>query len=311
MKHRAIIYGILLSATAACAQTNPQAPAADTPLTIPNVSPTAESSTSDAPDAPTPSAASQIDVVTVAHDSLHQTGKPSGNCNLLRSMAMVTYNPDQPGGKLPPPCAELVSPYQRFLSTKIVIPLTWQEKGYLALHQWSDPSNLMTIAGVSAINIAADSSTAYGPGMKGWATLTGVSLSQDATGEFFGTFVIPSLTHQDPRYFRLGKGSIPRRIANAVSQTYVAYGDDGHRMPNYGVILTYPIASVISNLYVPGIESNARSTTRRVAVGYALEPVNNLVTEFVPDLAKRIRIRIIFVQNILNNIAVTPAGPQP
>lgn len=275
-------------------------------LSVPTVS--LESGSQQLPDAPSTVAATPLsDVVVIAQSSAKQSGKTPADCNFLRSLKMESYDPNKPG-ETPPPCAALVSPYQRFLSTDVVIPLTWQQKGYLALHQWADPSNLMTIAGVSAINIAADSSTAYGPGFHGWATLTGVSLLQDATGEFFGTFAIPSLTHQDPRYYRLGRGSIPHRIANAVSQTYVGNRDGGGRMPNYGILLGYPFATEISNLYVPGIETDARSTTKRIFVGYALEPINNIVTEFVPDVAKHIHIRIIFVQNILNNIAASPSG---
>ena len=330
MKRRVAIYGMLLSAMAACAsvyaqtssQTNSQANSQTnsqtnssldpptSPISTPIVSLPTHPSSDDLPDAPsaTPTAP-PINVVFAAHESLQQSGERPKDCNVIRSMAMVSYDPHN-SDKMPPPCAELVYPYQRFLSTDVVIPLTWQQKGYLALHQWIDPSNLMTIAGISAISIAADSHTAYGPGVGGWATLTGVSLLQDATGEFFGNFAIPSLTHQDPRYLRMGKGSIPRRIGHAVSQTYVGNRDGGGRMPNYGVLLTYPIASEISNLYVPGIESDARSTTKRIFIGYALEPTNNLVSEFVPDLARHIHIRIIIVQRVLNNIAAAPGGPQ-
>ena len=67
--------------------------------------------------------------------------------------------------------------------------------------------------------------------------------------------------------------------------------------------LTYPISAEISNLYVPGIHTNAASTVARVFTGYALDPTNNLLTEFLPDVASRIHVRIIFVQRILNNIA--------
>ncbi|WP_263366326.1 hypothetical protein [Edaphobacter bradus] len=310
MKRWAIIYGVLVSAAAARAQSYAPLNLPPSPLTIPLVSLSSDSTSDSLPDAPSASATRQTDVVIAAHHSFKTTGNAPGNCNLARSIQLIPYDVNQPG-KVPPPCAELISPYQRFLDTEIVIPLTWQQKGYLAMHQFSDPSNLLTIVGISAINIGVDSHTAYGPGLKGWGKLTGVSLLQDATGEFFGAFAIPSLTHQDPRYYRMPKASIPRRLGHAVAQTYVAYSDDGRRMPNYGVILTYPIASEISNLYVPGIQSDGRSTAKRILIGYALEPVNNLVSEFVPDVARRVHVRIIFVQNILNNIAAAPAGPQP
>ena len=54
----------------------------------------------------------------------------------------------------------------------------------------------------------------------------------------------------------------------------------------------------------------AASTVARIFTGYALDPVNNLLTEFLPDVASRVHIRIIFVQRILNNIAST-ATPSP
>ncbi len=71
-------------------------------------------------------------------------------------------------------------------------------------------------------------------------------------------------------------------------------------MPNYAVLLTYPISAEISNLYVPGIQSNAASTGKRILTGYALDPINNLLTEFLPDIASRIHVRVIVVQRILN-----------
>ena len=40
----------------------------------------------------------------------------------------------------------------------------------------------------------------------------------------------------------------------------------------------------------------------------ALDPVNNIINEFLPDVAKRIHVRIIFVQQILNNVAATQGG---
>ena len=76
-------------------------------------------------------------------------------------------------------------------------------------------------------------------------------------------------------------------------------------MPNYAVLFTYPIGAELSNLYVPGIQSDGASTAKRILTGYALDPVNNLLTEFLPDIASRIHVRIIVVQRILNNIAST------
>jgi hypothetical protein len=246
--------------------------------------------------------AARNNVVAVAEASFQQTGDGVKTCNAFRAMKLISLRPNPVTG-VRKSCSELVYPYQQFLSTNVIIPMTWQQKGYLAVHNLADPANFGTIVGISAITVGIDSHSAYGPGLKGFGKTVGVSLLQDTTGQFFGAFAIPSLVHQDPRYFRMPQASIPRRIVYCISRTYVSRHDDGTPMPNYATLLTYPISAGISNLYVPGIHADASSTVARIATGIATDPVNNLLTEFLPDVASRFHIRIVFVQRILNNIA--------
>ena len=260
------------------------------------------------PDAPSELHGQQEAVVAVAEASLKASGKSTPSCSVLGSMKAIYIDTTRVDG-VRGPCSELIYPYQRFLSTDIAIPLTWQQKGYLALHDLTNPANLGTIAGISAITIGINAHTAYGPGWKGFGKIAGVTLLQDATGEFFGTFLIPSIAHQDPRYYRMPHASIPRRIVYAISRTAISRSDDGRSIPNYGTLLVYPIGAEISNLYVPGVHSDGPSTVARIAIGLATDPANNLLAEFLPDVARRIHVRIIFVQRIINNVATGEAMP--
>jgi hypothetical protein len=222
-------------------------------------------------------------------------------------MKVVYFNPnryDQP----PKPCSELIYPYQRFLTTDVVIPMTWQKKGYLALHDLTDPANFGTILGISAITVGADSHSAYGPGMKGFGKSVGVSLLQDATAQFFGAFAIPVIARQDPRYFRMPHAPIRKRILYSLSRTVISRSDSGHSMPNYATLLNYPIGAELANFYVPGIHRDAASTSVRIVTGYGLDPANSLLNEFLPDVASRVHVRVIFVQRILNNVASGNSG---
>lgn len=316
--HRAVILGVLFSIGSAVAQTaGPTTAAPDLietsglsyPLsTLPLVAtpPAAEEPSDDLPDSP--GAVQMNDAVAVGKTSLRAEGKDQKPCNLRGAIWTIYYDPkkmDQP----PPRCSELVYPYQRFLDTNVPIPLSWKQKGYLAVHYTTDPASVGTIVGIAGINIALDSHTAYGPGWKGFGQLAGVSLLQNATAEFFGTFAVPSLTHQDPRYFRQPNKPFKKRILYAISRSYISRSDDGRAIPNYGVFATYPIVAELGNLYVPGIQSDGASTAKRILTGYALDPVNNLVNEFLPDMASHIHVRIIFFQQILNNLAVSGNGP--
>jgi hypothetical protein len=292
---RLLTTGLLLSAMTAFAQTR-LLTVPETPAPFPDSTPT------ELPDAPDPAQAHQDNVVAVAEASFKATGDGVRPCNVFRAMKLIYFNPNR-YDQVPKPCTDLIYPYQRFLTTDVVIPMTWQQKGYLALHDLTDPSNFGTILGISAITVGADSHSAYGPGLKGFGKSVGVSLLQDATAQFFGAFAIPVLAHQDPRYFRMPHAPLSKRILYSVSRTVISRSDSGHSMPNYATLLNYPIDSELANFYVPGIHPDAASTFTRIFTGYGLDPVNNLLNEFLPDVASRIHVRVIFVQRILNNVA--------
>jgi|HubBroStandDraft_6_1064221.scaffolds.fasta_scaffold77375_3 hypothetical protein len=203
----------------------------------------------------------------------------------------------------PPPCIP-EDPIKPFVTSVHIQPLTSAQKGTLALRDFLDPFNFITIAGYSAIATAVDPESAYGPGFKGFAKQTGYGLLQDAQGEFFQTYVISSLAHQDPRYHRIPTASVKRRLWHAIEHTYVSQHDDGTRMLNYATLGTYVISAELSNLYVPGIQTDSASTAKRIGIGIATDPAGAIVAEFLPDVAKRIHIHIVFVQQILNQAMV-------
>jgi hypothetical protein len=205
----------------------------------------------------------------------------------------------------PPP---LVNFYQRFINGPEVKPLTPKEKARLAVRNVLDPFNAITIGASAASAIGSDSHSAYGPGIPGFWRYTGVSYTEDLTSEFFGTFLVPSIFHQDPHYHRMPHSPIPRRILNAIIQVGWTKSDSGKGIPNYSSLIAAPIDAEIANLYVPGIETDLPSSAARVVTGYALAPTDNFVTEFLPDVARHIHVQIVFVQQLINQVS-NPGGP--
>jgi hypothetical protein len=229
------------------------------------------------------------------------------------SPAMARLYADNPSPENPaelPSCSPppLINWYNRFINGPDVRALTPKEKARLAVRNLLDPFNAVTILGNAAITIGANSHSDYGPGMPGFARYVGVSYSEDMTGEFFGTFLIPSVMHQAPHYHRLPNASIPHRIRHAILQVAWTQGDNGEGMPNYANILGFGIEDEIANLYVPGRETNAEASASRYAIGFGLAPIDNFITEFLPDVAKHIHVRVVIVQRIINQVARTE-GP--
>ncbi len=242
--HRVLTTGLLLSAMTAFAQIQPPT-VPETPAHLP------DSDSTELPDAPDPAQATQENVVAVAEASFKATGGRAHSCGVFTAMKVLYVDPSR--YDVPKPCTELIYPYQRFLTSNIVIPMTWQQKGYLALHDLSDPVNFGTILGISAITVGANSHSAYGPGLKGFGKSVGVSYLQDATAQFFGAFAIPVIVHQDPRYFRMPHAPFAKRVVYSISRTVVSRSDSGPRMP--------PRPSPASSPATPSIPSTASSTS--------------------------------------------------
>jgi hypothetical protein len=198
--------------------------------------------------------------------------------------------------------------YARFTTGPDVKPMTVEEKGRLAVVNVMDPFNLLTIFGTAAISIAANSHTLYGPGVHGWAESSGVSFTQDMTGQFFGTFLIPSITHTDPHYHRRPDMTLGHRIWHCVYQTFWQRADNRKETFNYSQIFTPAIGIALSNLYVPGLQTHFSADAERYGVDLATAPIDNFITEFVPSIAARIHTHVVFLERIINRVAVNGPG---
>jgi hypothetical protein len=276
----------------------------------------------DLPDAPSPA----------AHEKARESGKvpPQENCELRNAAATMaataavraddvaekvgpaeTASPRIVGVTLCVPHLPMINWYARFVSGPQVKALTPMQKAHLAGRNLVDPYNILTIVGISAITVAIDSHRAEGPGMQGFANNVGVSFTQDMVGEFFGTFLIPSIAHQDPHYHRMPEASIKRRVFHCVEQIAWTQGDNGRGMVNYGDLLGFALENRVNNFYVPGQETDLRANLTRYGTSLALAPIDNFITEFVPDLASRLHVRVVIVQRIINQVARTEGAPAP
>ncbi|HVT96304.1 MAG TPA: hypothetical protein VHE33_02280, partial [Acidobacteriaceae bacterium] len=148
----------------------------------------------------------------------------------------------------------------------------------------------------------------YGPGFMGWAKLSGVTLTEDMTDEFVGTFLIPSIDHQDPHYHRMPNASMPRRILHAAVQPFWTQSDTGKGMVNYSTVVGSFIEEAVNVSYVPYQQMGWGPAAARISIGWASAPIGNYVTEFVPDLASHVNLRVVFLQRIVDRVARESVG---
>jgi hypothetical protein len=140
------------------------------------------------------------------------------------------------------------------------------------------------LAGIDAgIGQAENSNPGYNQGLKGFGRRYGANYGDNFDGNFWGNAVLPSLLHQDPRYFRLGHGSILHRTLYSISTSLRTRGDDGKWQPAYSNLLGNLIGGSVSNLYYPDGDRGLYPTLRRsLSITYQ-GTLGGLLQEFYPD----------------------------
>lgn len=161
-------------------------------------------------------------------------------------------------------------------------PMTAGQKFRLALRTSIDPVTFAADGITAAIEQSQGYLSGYGTGAEGYAKRFGAAYADDVVGTFIGSAVLPSILHQDPRFFYKANGSVGSRALYAISTVVICRGDNGRWQPNYSNIFGNLIAAGISNLYYPESDrNNAGVTVQNALVGTAEGAITALLQEFV------------------------------
>jgi Carboxypeptidase regulatory-like domain len=163
---------------------------------------------------------------------------------------------------------------------KNAVPLTPKLKFRMAYKVSVDPVSIFGAAFIAAINQAADR-PGYQQGWEGYGQRFGQVYADGVTDIMFGGAILPSLLHQDPRYFYQGTGSVKSRMLHAMSYPFVCKGDNGRLQPNYSTVGGDIASSALSNLYYPKSDRGWAPTFQSVGVATAERTASTLFQEFV------------------------------
>jgi hypothetical protein len=166
-------------------------------------------------------------------------------------------------------------------------PLTSRQKFGLAFRSATDPFTFVLTGVDAGINQLQDDYHGYGQGMAGYSKRFAASYVDTFDGTMLGNAVLPSLFHQDPRYFRKGTGSIMSRIGYAAFSTLRCKGDNGRWQPSFSNILGNVAAGGISNLYYPQEDRGAGLTFQRAFTVTAEGVLGAMILEFWPDVSRK------------------------
>jgi hypothetical protein len=166
------------------------------------------------------------------------------------------------------------------------LPLSSGQKFRLFFKSAFDPWPFGLAAAVAGIGQAQDSTPEWRGGMQGYAKRFGAGYSDYFLGNFFGNAVLPSLLHEDPRYFQKGSGKPIKRVLWAAASTVWCKRDKGGWGPNWANVGGNLIGSAIGRVYYPAANRTVSSTISDGLTVSAEGIVGAEVIEFWPDLVR-------------------------
>src|SRR5579885_189016 len=167
-------------------------------------------------------------------------------------------------------------------------PISTREKFKLATLDTMDPFNFVIVGIYAGVEQWTNSYPGFGQGATGYAKRYGANFADGAIANYMTEAIMPTLLHQDTRYFRLGEGSAWKRVGYAMSRVLITHRNDGSWTFNSSEFAGNAIAAGISNAYYPADSRSAASAAEKFALNVASDAGFNVLKEFWPDMRRRI-----------------------
>ncbi len=202
-------------------------------------------------------------------------------------------NIDAPTGTNPPEPQQkrifgIIPNNRTFPSLLHYQPLTTGQKFKIATQDSFDRGTVVLAVLFGAEGQLTNSNRSFGQGAAGFGRYFGTAYGDFVIGNFMTEAIYPTLLHQDPRYFRRGKGSVAERLGYSIGQIFWTHTDRDGTQFNYSEIAGNATAVAISNAYYPE-NRDASDAVQKLGTQIGVDMAANILKEFSPDLYRKFR----------------------
>ena len=167
-------------------------------------------------------------------------------------------------------------------------PQTVKDKFTTGLEDSFDYSAFIFAGAQAGIAQGTRSYPAFRQGAAGYARYFWHTFADQADENILAESILPAVTHEDSRYYTLGKGGFFKRSVYAVSRAAITRSDHGGETVNLSEIIGAGGAAGISALYYPDQYATWTKTGQRWATNIILDDALLYVKEFWPDINQAI-----------------------
>jgi len=167
-------------------------------------------------------------------------------------------------------------------------------------------NNSVSLATVSAALLGAaygqtiNSPARYHQGGEGYAKRFGADMARSASANLFGTFLIASALHEDPRFYVRRSLSFKESLKYAAVRVAVTRSDRGNRVVNFAGLLGPLAGEGLANTYYPEGNRGVSSTFIRYGADLGWKFGGHMLRQYWPSINRRLRL-----------VPDTPPAPAP
>jgi hypothetical protein len=211
----------------------------------------------------------------------------------------VSSGPNQPGAKPADPEIPVskqqpkrilgVMPNYRAVSAGAIPPPPTPKQAFkIATQNSFDYSSFVFVGITSAMAEGTDAHPQLGKGMAGFGSYYWRGFVDKTDGNYLVIFALPTIFHQDERYFALGEGSVRKRFTYAVSRVVITPDYQGNKSFNVSELLGRGMAQGISVAYYPSKSRTAGAIMTKYGYAIMRDALTNAFREFWPDIATHV-----------------------
>ncbi len=182
-----------------------------------------------------------------------------------------------------------IMPNYRAVSAGEIPPPPTAKQAFKVATQNSFDYSSFVFAGVtSAMAEGTDAHPQLGTGMNGFGRYYWRGFVDKTDGNYLVIFALPTVFHQDERYFAMGEGSFWKRAGYSSTRVLITPNYHGHNSFNFSEVLGRGLAQVISREYYPTKDRTVGALAVKYGYAIARDSVTNVFREFWPDIATHV-----------------------
>jgi hypothetical protein len=178
----------------------------------------------------------------------------------------------------------IIPNFRAISSDEKLPPQSVKTKFTTAAEDSFDYSSIFIPLALAGYSQMTNSTPEFGTGATAYGRYLWHAAVDQTQENFMVEFIVPSLTHEDTRYYTLGRGGFLKRSGYALSRAVITRSDAGNDTFNMSEVVGAGASAGISSLYYPSRERTFGNTGKEWALDIGIDALSFEAKEFWPNI---------------------------